>query len=64
MKVKQVERVAECPACGAQVEFPSGARKGSEFGCPACGERLVVMSMNPPELDYGLNYEDWRDREV
>jgi len=53
---------AKCPECEDWVVLPADAIEGERIVCPACGEQLEVIGLNPPELDYS-GYEDWDDEE-
>ena len=48
-----------CPSCDAalSVENPT---VGATITCRQCGEELEIISTNPFEVDYPLDYEeDW-----
>ena len=49
-----------CPACDAiiSVDHP---RDGAMLKCPDCGEELEIISTNPFEVDFPLDWEDWDD---
>ena len=51
-----------CPACDAiiSVEKP---RDGAMLKCPDCGEELEIISTDPFEVDFPLDWEDWDDEE-
>lgn len=50
-----------CPECAAVIVI-ANPTYGAEITCRACGEKLEIISTNPFEVDYPLNYdEDWGD---
>ncbi len=56
---KEVEKMVECPVCGAEVEI-NGVELHEIVECPVCGSELEVVGLNPvileelPEVE-----EDW-----
>lgn len=51
---------AECPVCGASIDFPLGTVAGELIECPECGTELEVASVNPPNVkEAPQEEEDW-----
>ena len=52
--------MAECPVCGADIEFNNDTVEGELMECPECGAELEVVSLDPPELQEAPSEEeDW-----
>ncbi len=52
--------MAECPVCGAEIEFEEDTIQGELMECPSCGSELEVTSVDPPELEVAPELdEDW-----
>jgi len=52
--------IAECPECGAQIEFKSAPVKNELVRCADCGAELEVVSLAPIELALApMEEEDW-----
>ena len=62
MAVRMGIKRAKCPECEDWVALPSDVIEGEQVVCPGCGERLEVINLEPPELDYA-GWEDWDDEE-
>ena len=43
---------AICPGCDAEVDVSGNPRLGREIRCPECDGALVVVNLNPLELDW------------
>ena len=56
VKNRRMRSIAYCPECGAEVRLKEIAEIGARVRCPKCGERLDVVQVRPPELDYA--YEE------
>jgi len=55
-----MNKAAECPECGADVELTGDMIKGEIIQCPECGVELEVTSLDPPALDLAPEEEeDW-----
>jgi lysine biosynthesis protein LysW len=52
-------KVAECPECERNVVLSDRVVVGHRVECPGCGEKLEVISLRPPELDYAFDDDDW-----
>ena len=50
----------QCPECESWVALPSDVIAGEFIKCTVCSERLAVISLNPPELDYA-EQQEWDD---
>ena len=51
---------AECPVCGAEIEFVAGTVQGELIECPDCGTELEVVSVDPPKVhEAPQEEEDW-----
>jgi alpha-aminoadipate carrier protein LysW len=52
-----------CPDCDAVISVDD-PRVGATITCRECGTDLEIISANPFEVDYPLDYdEDWDDDE-
>ena len=52
-----------CPNCDAVISVNS-PREGAKVTCGECGTELEIISTNPFEVDFPLDYgEDWDDDE-
>jgi lysine biosynthesis protein LysW len=54
--------MAACPDCDAPIRWRERMRLGQVFRCPECGARLEVISLQPFDVDYYLDDEDWKDQ--
>jgi alpha-aminoadipate carrier protein LysW len=55
-----MNKIAECPVCGADVELSDDTVVGELITCPECGVELEVVSVNPPEVaEAPQEEEDW-----
>ena len=58
---------ALCPSCDEQVRISGRPEIGLEVTCPSCGDELVVVELNPIELDWVFydddDDDDWDDDE-
>ena len=52
-----------CPECDGRIALSRKLRLGEYLECPECGTSLEVISLNPFELDYVLDDEDWEELE-
>ena len=50
-------RRAKCPECENWLTLPKDAIEGERVTCPGCGEKLEVINLDPPDLDYA----GWED---
>ena len=46
-----------CPACGARFTLQSAPQVDQVMDCPSCEAALVVVSLNPVELEW-VFYDD------
>lgn len=52
--------MAECPVCGAEIEFPEDTVLGELLECSDCGTELEVTGLDPNELSEApQEEEDW-----
>ena len=52
-----------CPNCDAVISVDS-PREGATVTCRECGTELEIISTNPFEVDFPLDFdEDWDDEE-
>lgn len=58
--VNGVKMNAECPVCGASIEFAKGTVVGELLECPECGTELEVIALDPPTVkEAPQEEEDW-----
>ena len=43
---------ADCPACGQEIGISRHLRVGAKVNCQHCTEKLIVMRLNPVELEW------------
>jgi lysine biosynthesis protein LysW len=55
--------IAECPECETQIPLPPDTELWDLVECPNCGTHLEVVELEPPELDYALEEEEWEEEE-
>jgi DNA-directed RNA polymerase subunit RPC12/RpoP len=63
--------VASCPDCEREIELHPLIQVGDELTCPHCESDLVVISLDPVELDWAYTapaeddeeWEEWDDDE-
>ena len=46
-----------CPNCDADISVDN-PRDGAQIKCPECGTELEIISTNPFEVDFPLDFED------
>ena len=51
-----------CPACDAVISVDN-PRDGAMLKCSDCGEELEIISTDPFEVDFPLDWEDWDEDE-
>jgi lysine biosynthesis protein LysW len=56
-------KITRCPECDGTIVFGTKMKMGEHIECRECGALLEVISLNPLELDYALEDEDWDDWE-
>jgi lysine biosynthesis protein LysW len=54
---------AECPSCGNNVIVGSNPRLGQLFKCQSCSSELEVVSLDPVELDWPYDEDEFDDDE-
>ncbi|UCH59724.1 MAG: hypothetical protein JSV61_16120 [Anaerolineales bacterium] len=54
---------AECPSCGSMVTMGSNTRMGQRLKCPNCRTELEVTWLDPFELDWIYDEDDYEDEE-
>ncbi|HEY59459.1 MAG TPA: lysine biosynthesis protein LysW [Anaerolineae bacterium] len=50
-----------CPNCDSKVLLSGAVKLGDIVNCPKCGEELEVISLNPVELDYTPDEDEYHD---
>lgn len=50
--------LAACPECDAEVHVDEDVDKGELFTCEECDAKLVVVGLDPVELDLAPEDED------
>jgi hypothetical protein len=51
--------MVKCLECGAGIEVPRAAEIADVLECHTCGTRFVVFDVEPIEIDYLDEGEDW-----
>ena len=52
---------AECISCGSEVKFSVQPKMGQLVTCPDCSADLEVVWLDPVELDWPFDDEDFED---
>ncbi len=56
----EVNNLAECIECGAEIKLPGGTIKGEIFDCPECGVELEILNPTTGEFKIAETPgEDW-----
>ena len=50
--------IAKCPHCGFSITLGRDVKLKEMIVCPACGEELEVVELDPPRLDFA-SAGDW-----
>ena len=48
---------AECQFCKHVIQVGESPKLGDTFHCKNCGNRSMIMWLNPVELDFAYDYE-------
>jgi alpha-aminoadipate carrier protein LysW len=54
---------ADCISCGAEIKISAQLRMGLPVTCPDCDAELEVVWLDPVELDWPFDEEDYEDDE-
>lgn len=54
---------AECISCGADIKLSSQPKMGLQVVCPECSAELEVVWLDPVELDWPFDEEDYEEDE-
>lgn len=55
---------AECPQCGNNVPVGPQPKLGKLVECKECGAELEIVWLDPLELDWPLEEEDYEDDDI
>lgn len=55
--------VSFCPSCDGRIRLDVKPQKGQMVICPHCEAELVVVSVNPLELDWALELDEDLDED-
>ena len=55
------KNVGACPECDADITFKKTPTLGQKAVCPECRDELIVVGLNPIELDWDYDDEDYDD---
>lgn len=53
--------LAVCPSCGETMRLAEKPKLGEKITCPECGEVLEVVELNPVELDWAFDDDEYYD---
>jgi len=56
-------KMAKCPECGNPVQLSKDVKLGTLITCSECDCLLEVISLNPIDLDYAFEGEEWEEEE-
>ena len=48
----------KCRACGEEIKIEAKAKVGYAIVCPACESDFVIVSLDPPEIDWPMIEDD------
>jgi len=51
--------VAPCPDCDQPINLGYRPRQGQNVTCPNCWAYLKIVSLEPLELEWDIEFEDW-----
>ena len=51
-----------CPDCGADISVDN-PREGTMIKCPECDVELEIISINPFEMDFPLDFDEDEDED-
>ena len=54
---------AECPQCGNEVSIGTQPKLGKMVGCKECGAELEIVWLDPLELDWPLDEDEYEEEE-
>jgi alpha-aminoadipate carrier protein LysW len=54
---------AECISCGTKIRFSPEPKMGHQVTCPECAAELEVVWLDPVELDWPFDEEDFEEDE-
>ncbi|MBE2202686.1 MAG: hypothetical protein IAE79_29005 [Anaerolinea sp.] len=53
------KKQAKCPACGATLTFTTALKFEQIIECTSCDARLEIISLDPLELDWAFEDDDY-----
>ena len=53
--------IATCPQCEAEIHVDEEMDKGEAMICPECDASLEVVGLDPVELDFAIEEEEYLD---
>lgn len=57
-------QTAECTQCGNEVSVGTQPKMGKLVVCPECGAELEIVWLDPLELDWPLEDEDFEEEDA
>lgn len=63
MKTDQPAVIAPCPDCEYEIRFDAIPNHGERVTCPECWADLRVVSVDPLELEWATEIEEFWDDE-
>lgn len=58
---RQAIQIAACPTCSHDIKLPGRPVIGTEITCPACGDELQVVGLEPVQLDWLFDFDEYDD---
>ncbi len=55
---------ATCPSCGEDINISSKPKMGQKVICPECGNELEIVWLDPIELDWPYDEDDYDDDDM
>lgn len=56
-------KFAACVSCGARVPVGKNPKMGQQHTCPSCNEVMEIVWLDPVELDWPMDDDDYDDDE-
>lgn len=58
---RHVIQIGACPTCSHEIRLSGRIVIGTEIACPACGDELQVVQLEPIQLDWLYDFDSEND---
>ena len=58
---RQTIQIAACPTCSHDIKLSGRPVIGAEITCPACGDQLQIVEIEPVQLDWLFDFDSEYD---